>query len=107
MFKISLHVIDHYRSLERRREVSVGLATDLEGHDSDVFSLSESDKAELAGCLRPMIERLSVEYREAIRIAELQGLTHQHAASQLGRSVFKSRPSANFSRDIPSFPMSR
>ncbi len=42
---------------------------------------------ELAGCLRPMIERLSGEYRQAVVLVDLEGLTHQEAAAQLGLSL--------------------
>ncbi|HSA87329.1 MAG TPA: RNA polymerase sigma factor SigZ [Nitrospira sp.] len=89
MFQITRHVIiDYYRSPERRREVPVGLTTDLEEHDAEASSVSDSDdKMELSGCLRPMLERLTSEYREAIRLVELEGLTHQQAAIQLGLSV--------------------
>jgi RNA polymerase sigma-70 factor (ECF subfamily) len=44
-------------------------------------------RAELAGCLRPMIERLSKDYREAIVLVEFDGLTQQAAAGRLGISL--------------------
>ena len=34
-----------------------------------------------------MLNRLTREYREAIRLVDLEGLTHQKAATQLGLSV--------------------
>jgi RNA polymerase sigma-70 factor, ECF subfamily len=42
---------------------------------------------ELAGCLRPMISRLSGEYRQAVVLVDLEGLTQQAAAVQLGLSL--------------------
>jgi RNA polymerase sigma-70 factor, ECF subfamily len=89
MFQITRHVIiEYYRSPGRRREIPVGLAADLEEQDADSSSGSQSDaRTELSGCLRPMLTRLSADYREAIRLVELEGLTHQEAARKLGLSV--------------------
>jgi RNA polymerase sigma-70 factor (ECF subfamily) len=95
LFQITRHVIvDHYRVPARRREVPAGLAADMEktgavqaapvvGQTTDSSQLRE----ELAGCLRPMIERLSSQYREAVTLVELEGLTQNAAAKRLGLSV--------------------
>jgi RNA polymerase sigma-70 factor (ECF subfamily) len=90
VFQIARHVIiDHYRSAERRRELPSGLATDFtaEGNEGAFEQEDDEVKYELANCLRPMINRLSDEYREAITLVELHGLTHQEAAAKLGLSV--------------------
>jgi RNA polymerase sigma-70 factor, ECF subfamily len=82
-------IIDHYRSPERRRELPVGLATEIE-EDKKAIVVEEDEneaKYELSHCLRPMIDRLSPDYREAVRLVELEGLTHQEAAIKLGLSV--------------------
>jgi RNA polymerase sigma-70 factor (ECF subfamily) len=81
-------IIDHYRSAERRRELPAGLATEIE-QEKNVMAVEEESEAkyELSHCLRPMIDRLSPEYREAIRLVELEGLTNQEAATKLGLSV--------------------
>ena len=55
-------IVDYYRSPDRRREIPAGLAGDVD--DRAPVSLSSADESgelrtELAGCLRPMIERLS------------------------------------------------
>ena len=64
------------------------LEADLEEQDADSSSGSQSDaRMELSGCLRPMLNRLSADYREAIRLVELEGLTHQEAATKLGLSL--------------------
>ena len=91
IFQITRHVIiDHYRSIERRRESSVGLAVDMED-DASSADLLESvpieARTELSDCLRPMLERLPLKYRDAVRLVELEGLTNQEAASRLGISV--------------------
>ena len=70
IYQIARHaIIDHYRAPGRRREMPAGLATDLEAHQSSstITTASETSgqlRTELAGCLRPMIERLSGEYRK-------------------------------------------
>lgn len=81
-------IIDHYRSAERRRELPAGLATEIE-EEKNVMAVEEEREAkyELSHCLRPMIDRLSPEYRDAIRLVELEGLTNQEAATKLGLSV--------------------
>ena len=87
-------IIDHYRKSGRQREVSAGLSSELEVLN-EVPAISEmtrqgdaaEPRAELAGCLRPMIERLSRDYREAITLVELEGFTQQAAAKQMGLSL--------------------
>ena len=81
-------IVDHYRSAQRRRELPAGLATEIE-QDKNVMAVEEENEAkyELSHCLRPMIDRLSPDYREAIRLVELEGLTNQEAAIKLGLSV--------------------
>lgn len=89
IYQITRHaIIDYYRSSERRREIPVGLAVDLEEQEPQAAVGMDSDaKRELSGCLRPMLERLSAEYREAIRLVELEGLTQSEAATRLGLSI--------------------
>ena len=89
VFQIARHaIIDYYRSAERKRESPAGLATEIEEEIAKAIDTDESAaKYELSNCLRPMIDRLSADYREAIRLVELEGLTHQEAANKLGLSV--------------------
>ncbi len=42
---------------------------------------------ELATCLNQMVAQLPEKYRQAIELAELQGTTQRHVASQLGLSL--------------------
>lgn len=87
-------IIDHYRKPGRQREIPAGLSSELEVLHK-VSSISEKIRqgdavepaVELAGCLRPMIERLSQDYRDAITLVELEGLTQQAAAQQMGLSL--------------------
>ncbi|MGH7166350.1 MAG: RNA polymerase sigma factor SigZ [Nitrospiraceae bacterium] len=95
VFQITRHAIaDFYRSPQRQREVPAGLAADMDadhpttaqpltGPSADSGQLRE----ELAACLRPMIERLSSQYREAVTLVELEGLTQNAAAKRLGLSA--------------------
>jgi RNA polymerase sigma-70 factor, ECF subfamily len=87
-------IIDHYRKSGRQREVPAGLSSELEVlHESPVISgmIHDGDgaepRAELACCLRPMVERLSQDYREAINLVEFEGLTQHAAAKQMGISL--------------------
>jgi RNA polymerase sigma-70 factor (ECF subfamily) len=80
-------IIDYYRSAERRRELPAGLAIDITDQEGRAESDNTEAKYELAHCLGPMIHNLSKDYREAITLVELDGLTHQQAASRLGLSV--------------------
>jgi RNA polymerase sigma-70 factor (ECF subfamily) len=95
LFQITRHaIIDHYRRPARRREVPAGLQADLDAsHPVPVPPVAEElldagrFRAELAGCLRPMIGRLSSDYRQAVTLVELEGLTQRAAAKRLGLTV--------------------
>ena len=87
-------IIDHYRKPGRQREIPSGLSAELEGLDevaetSTATHLGDmaEPRAELAACLRPMIERLPQDYRDAITLVEIDGLTQQAAATQMGLSL--------------------
>jgi RNA polymerase sigma-70 factor (ECF subfamily) len=87
-------IIDHYRKPGRQREILSGLSAELEVLN-EVSTTSTAiyhgdaaePRAELAACLRPMIERLSQDYRDAITLVELEGLTQQSVAKQMGLSL--------------------
>lgn len=90
IYQMTRHaIIDHYRAPQRRREVTVGLAADVEAQLPAVEQGDETGEphTQLAGCLRPMVEQLSPDYRQAIRLVELEGLTQQAAASRMGISL--------------------
>jgi len=83
-------VVDYYRSPERQKEIPAGLAVDVE---IGVPAVAPSDhtsgrlRTELADCLRPMLDRMSRDYREAVALVELEGLTQQAAATRMGLSL--------------------
>jgi len=93
IYQIARHaIIDHYRAPDRRREMPAGLAADLEIYQSSSSRKTASEdsgqlRTELAGCLRPMIEQLSEDYRQAVILVDLEGITQQAAAVQLGLSL--------------------
>ena len=93
IYQIARHaIIDHYRAPDRRREMPAGLAADLEAYQSSssrqtVPEDSGQLRTELTGCLRPMIEQLSEDYRQAVTLVDLEGFTQQEAATQLGLSL--------------------
>jgi len=79
--------IDYYRKPGRRHEIPAGLSADIEAFSGELQEESGDSGSELAGCLRPMIERLSQDYRDAIMLVEIEGLTQQAAAKQMGISL--------------------
>lgn len=89
IFRITRHVIiDHYRAPKRHREVPVGLANEMEANvpeSTDDETLAAA--TELSGCLGPMIARLPEDYRQAITLVEIEGLTQKQAAERLGLST--------------------
>ena len=90
IFTVTRHVIiDYYRTSHRHRELPTGLATDVESLMAAGEPKDEPDepRIQLASCLRPMVDQLAPEYRDALRLVELDGLTQQAAASTLGLSL--------------------
>ena len=80
-------IIDYYRKPGRRHEIPAGLSADIEAFGGERQEESVDSGLELAGCLRPMVERLSQDYRDAINLVELEGLTQQDAAKRMGISL--------------------
>jgi RNA polymerase sigma-70 factor (ECF subfamily) len=87
-------IVDHYRKSGRPREIPAGLISDIEVFD-EVSKKQETARrdeggeyrSELAGCIRPMIDRLPQDYRDAITLVEIDGLTQQAAAKHMGLSL--------------------
>ncbi len=85
-------IVDYYRSAGSRREHTTGDAGDLEiAEVAAVPALADDDDRaalrELAGCLTPMLARLSPASREAIRLIDLDGTSQQEAARRAGVSL--------------------
>lgn len=79
---------DHYRKIHRERPVA---PETLEDHAvagaADVAEDSRTGPAQLARCVRPLIERLDADYREALLLTDLGELSQADAARRLGLSV--------------------
>ena len=60
-----------------------------QAHRSDAPPSSEPEAAvqELASCLRPLVNQLPDEYRDAVTLVDLDGYTNQAAAQQVGVST--------------------
>jgi RNA polymerase sigma-70 factor (ECF subfamily) len=84
-------IVDHYRAPAQRREMSAGMAVDIvaaeQPEDVMVDEHEASALQELATCLKPLIGKLAVADREALRLIEFEGLTQVEAARRLGLSV--------------------
>jgi RNA polymerase sigma-70 factor (ECF subfamily) len=73
-------IVDHYRRRKPAEELPDEIA------DEEGYTSSDVEK-ELARCLTPFIEELPAHYRQAVMLAEFQGLTQREVASKLGLSV--------------------
>ena len=73
-------IIDNYRMRRPTEELPDEMV------DEEVYASDDAEK-ELACCLTPFIEELPAHYRQAVVLAELQGLTQREVASKLGLSV--------------------
>lgn len=80
-------VIDHYRSKGRSREEAVGLWDDLREQDHGEPFGSEAGLRELAGCLRPLMARLSEPDRLALARVDIDGVSQVAAARELKLST--------------------
>jgi RNA polymerase sigma-70 factor, ECF subfamily len=81
-------IADHFR--KDRREQPADSET-LEDHavadDGDADDPSGEGRAQLARCLRPLVERLDADYREAMLLTDLGALSQAEAARRLGLSA--------------------
>ena len=82
-------IVDHHRRAVRR-ERPAGVTVDPdEPYPVRVLDRGAGvdPREELAGCLRPLIDRLPDIYREAITLTDLVGVSQTAAADRLGLSV--------------------
>jgi len=84
-------IVDYYRSSAGRLEVASGGAEDLAAATAETQASSQDDERaalqELAGCMTPMIRRLPPAYREAVTLADLEGVNQADAAARAGVSL--------------------
>jgi RNA polymerase sigma-70 factor, ECF subfamily len=76
-------IIDYYRKVKRQPEFAseAALETLVMDEDPEVFN------QQMASCLRPLLEHLPEPYREAVQLAELEGMTQAAIAQALGLSL--------------------
>jgi RNA polymerase sigma-70 factor (ECF subfamily) len=81
--------VDHYRAPVRRIEVASVDAREADTRPAPASATedTESNLAEIAGCLRPLIDRLPDHSRRAIERVELHGFSQQAAADLEGLSL--------------------
>ena len=84
-------IVDYYRSSAGRRETASGGAEDLAEASAETQASSQDDERaalqELAGCMTPMIRQLPPAYREAVTLADLEGVNQADAAARAGVSL--------------------
>jgi RNA polymerase sigma-70 factor (ECF subfamily) len=85
LYRVARNIItDHYRRRDVERKALQQAGTDA----AEMDTADESDSyAELAQCLTPMIRQLPEDYREALLLTDIKGITQTAAATQLGLSV--------------------
>jgi len=82
-------IIDYYRDYHRKRRPNVTLesAGQLSGDLEQSSADTDCRRAEIAGWLRPMIDQLPAKYREALVLADLEGMPQAKLAEHLGLSL--------------------
>jgi RNA polymerase sigma-70 factor (ECF subfamily) len=84
-------IVDYYRSPTARREVASGDAEDLAAASGESPVAPQADERaalqELAACMTPMIRQLRPTYREAVTLADLEGVSQADAAARAGVSI--------------------
>ena len=84
-------IVDYYRSSSTRREVASGGAEELAAASGESQDSSPDDERaalqELAACMTPMIRQLPPAYRQAVTLADLEGVNQADAAERAGVSI--------------------
>lgn len=84
-FRIARNAVaDHYRSRGRRDLTGEAASKAIEGLGAEPTS---DARAEMAHCVGPMVQGLPDDYRRAIELTELEGMTQAAVAERLGLSV--------------------
>ena len=78
-------VVDYYRARAVRERVAPGGGVEVAADVTD--DERQSAVAELAPCVAKMVDRLPSPYRDAMRLADLDGLPQQQVAQRLGVSL--------------------
>lgn len=89
VFRIARNAItDHYRRTGRRHEVLGADVEPVAETSADAWlDDQQATLSELAACIRPLIDALPTDYRRALELTDLEGLTQADAARLEGISV--------------------
>lgn len=89
VYRIARNAIaDHYRAQKQvAHAVQAAGAASRDRAPFETDDLEREAPAELAGCMRPLLEQLPEAQAEAIELTELGDLTQKAAARRLGLSV--------------------
>jgi RNA polymerase sigma-70 factor (ECF subfamily) len=82
-------IIDHYRASSGQRELPSGDVVDLAATEHSVVPPDDETAAlrELASCMTPMLRQLPDAYRQAIMLADIEGVNQADAALRAGVSL--------------------
>jgi RNA polymerase sigma-70 factor (ECF subfamily) len=80
-------IADHHRRRATEARALARSALEPQDEAESEQTAIASAKAEIAGCLVPMIRRLPETYCEALMLIDIKGLTQAEAAKRLGLSV--------------------
>jgi RNA polymerase sigma-70 factor, ECF subfamily len=81
-------IVDHYRKGRHEQPVAPeSLEDHAVGHGGEAEDESGAGRAQLARCLRPLVDRLDEDYREALLLTDLGDLSQAEAARRLGLSA--------------------
>jgi RNA polymerase sigma-70 factor (ECF subfamily) len=89
VFRIARNAItDHYRRTGRRREVPTDVLEPVADESADAW-LDDQDAtlAELASCIRPLVDALPTDYRRALELTDFEGRSQAEAARIEGISL--------------------
>ncbi len=81
LYRITRNAINDFY---RRRQIKTASLDNLESVMEEI-SASE-DVAEIGSCLKPMIDRMSPKYSQALALTELEGVSQQQLAERLNLS---------------------
>jgi RNA polymerase sigma-70 factor (ECF subfamily) len=78
-------IIDYYRS--RRNDMSLDAVPDAFDLPNDEMPEAEAERQEIMNCLAPMVDRLDDDYRKALVMADVEGVTQAAIAGDLNLSL--------------------
>src|SRR5687768_16175290 len=85
LYRVAANIItDHYRRRAVERKALQQAGADIAEADT---SNERGGYTDLAQCLVPMIRQLPEDYRDALLLTDINGITQTAAAAQLGLSV--------------------